>query len=98
MSKDKKDLPGRTFLIQPFDLMLHDTSEGRAALQSRFASWLSGLEGPARFACFQVPATLNDKITAVNRAARETHDEHRRALLMEDRRFYERLQESAGHQ
>src|SRR5262249_25969151 len=93
-----KALPCRTFLVQPFDLMLHDTPQGLAALQSRFAGWLSGLEGPARFACFQVPATLHDKIAQVNRAARETDDEQRRALLMEYRRFYESLQDSAAYQ
>ena len=75
---NKKQLPGRIFLLQPFDLMLHDTPQGLAALHDRFAGWVSGLEGPARFACFQVPATLNDKITSINRVALETDHDHRR--------------------
>ncbi len=96
--KDKKAQIGRTFLIQPFDLMLHDTPQGLSALQGRFAGWVSGLDGPARFACFQVPATLNEKITQINRTARDTEDEQRRRLLMEYRRFYEGLQDNAEYQ
>jgi hypothetical protein len=94
----ERDLPARTFLIEPFDIILHATTEGLQALQTRFSGWLSGLTGPARFVCFQIPATLNEKIAAVNRAARETDSPQRKALLMEYRRHYETLQEYAEYQ
>ncbi len=81
-----KNTPARTFLIKPFDIMLHATEEGVQALQARFATWLRTLSGPARFFCWQAPASLDAKIARVSRAARETHDERRAALLMEYRR------------
>ena len=81
----------RTFLIEPFDLMLHATEEGVTALQGRFATWLRTLSGPARFVCWQMPATLDDKIAALEQSARETDDDQRRDLLVEYRRHYERL-------
>jgi hypothetical protein len=93
-----RDVPARTFLVEPFDMMLHATEEGVAALQTRFASWLRALPGPARFVCWQMPATLDDKIAAVSRAARVTDDPGRAQLLMEYRRHYELLQESAAYQ
>jgi hypothetical protein len=93
-----RDVPARTFLIEPFDMMLHATEEGVQALQTRFASWLRALPGPARFVCWQMPATLDDKIAAVSRAARVTDDPGRAQLLMEYRRHYELLQESAAYQ
>ncbi len=87
-----KDIPVRTFLIEPFDIMLHATEEGVQTLQARFATWLRTLPGPARFFCWQTPASLDEKIAQVSRAARETDDPRRAALLMEYRRHYELLQ------
>jgi hypothetical protein len=78
-----KDIPVRTFLIEPFDIMLHATEEGVQALQARFATWLRTLPGPARFFCWQTPASLDEQIVRVSRAACETADERRAALLME---------------
>jgi len=93
-----KNAPARTFLIDPFDLMLHATEDGLKALQSRFAHWLRALRGPARFACWQLPATLDEKIAHVSRTARETDDPQRANLLMGYRRHYEHLQDSAAYQ
>jgi hypothetical protein len=93
-----RDIPARTFLIEPFDMLLHATEEGVQALQTRFANWLRALPGPARFVCWQMPATLDDKIAAVSRTARETNEPGRARLLMEYRRHYELLQESAAYQ
>src|SRR5512142_2602179 len=93
-----KDLPAHTFLIEPFDIMLHATNDGLQALQNGFAGWLSGLTAPARFVCFQVPATLDEKLAEINRTARETDSPQRKALLMEYRRHFELLQEAAEYQ
>ena len=38
----------RTFLIEPFDIMLHATEEGVQSLQARFSTWLRTLREPAR--------------------------------------------------
>jgi hypothetical protein len=88
----------RTFLIEPFDIMLHATDEGVSALQGRFATWLRTLVGSARFVCWQMPATLDDKIAALEGAMQETTDEGRRALLVEYRRHYERMNDHAEYQ
>ena len=79
----------RTFLIEPFDIMLHATEEGVQSLQARFSTWLRTLREPARFVCWQMPATLNDKINSLSRKAQEVDDAQRRALLMEYRRHFE---------
>ncbi len=42
----------RTFLIEPFDIMLHAIEEGFGTLQSRFSTWLRTLTEPARFVCW----------------------------------------------
>lgn len=87
-----------TFLIEPFDIMLHATEEGVAALQSRFSTWLRTLRDPARFLCWQMPATLDTKIDALDQAAAETTDVRRRSLLVEYRRYYERMNANAEYQ
>ena len=87
-----------TFLIEPFDIMLHATEEGVAALQSRFSTWLRTLADPARFLCWQMPATLDAKIEMLDQAAVETSDERRRTLLVEYRRHYERMNANAEYQ
>jgi hypothetical protein len=48
--------------------------------------------------CWQTPASLDEKIAQVSRAARETGDERRASLLMEYRRHYELLQSEADYQ
>ncbi|MFQ3660410.1 MAG: hypothetical protein SNJ54_15785, partial [Anaerolineae bacterium] len=88
----------RTFLIEPFDIMLYATEEGVGSLQARFATWLRTLNTPARFACWQMPATLDEKINTLSRAAKETDDPQRAQLLMEYRRYYEQLDDSAEYQ
>ncbi len=93
-----KDAPARTFLVEPFDILLHATEDGLQALQTRFANWLRALHGAARFVCWQIPATLDEKIAQVSRTARETDDPQRGKLLMEYRRHYELLQDSAEYQ
>ncbi|MEO0563347.1 MAG: hypothetical protein AAF125_14660, partial [Chloroflexota bacterium] len=87
-----------TFLIEPFDIMLHATEEGVNTLQARFSTWLRTLNTPARFVCWQMPATLNEKVNDLSRAARETDDPQRSRLLMEYRRYYEGLDEGAAYQ
>ena len=87
-----------TFLIEPFDIMLHATEDGVAALQNRFSTWLRTLGDPARFLCWQMPATLDAKIDALDQAAVETTDERRRTLLVEYRRHYERMNANAEYQ
>lgn len=88
----------RTFLIEPFDIMLHATDEGVNALQARFSTWLRTLSGEARFLCWQMPATLDTKIDALNATAETIDDEQRRDLLVEYRRDYERMNLSAEYQ
>lgn len=88
----------RTFLVEPFDIMLHATDEGVQALQARFSTWLRTLREPARFVCWQIPATLDDKISSLSHKAQVTEDRQRRALLMEYRRHFESLNESAEYQ
>ena len=85
----------RTFLIEPFDIMLHATEEGVQSLQARFATWLRTLNTPARFVCWQMPATLDTRINDLSRQAKETGDAQRAQLLMEYRRYYEQLDDSA---
>ncbi|MEO8393995.1 MAG: hypothetical protein ABI700_13480, partial [Chloroflexota bacterium] len=87
-----------TYLIEPFDVMLHATEEGVAALQNRFSTWLRTLNEPARFLCWQMPATLNAKIETLDQAAEATTDDRRRALLVEYRRYYERMNANADYQ
>ncbi len=88
----------RTFLIEPFDIMLHATEEGVSALQARFSTWLRTLSGEARFLCWQMPATLDAKIAALDQAEIHTDDEQRRDLLIEYRREYERMNAGAEYQ
>ena len=72
----------RTFLIEPFDIMLHATEDGVSALQARFSTWLRTLSGEARFLCWQMPATLDAKIAALDKAELVTDDDQRRDLLI----------------
>jgi len=88
----------QTFLIEPFDIMLHATEEGVQTLQGRFATWLRTLNEPARFVCWQMPATLGGKINTLSRAAQNTDDPQRAQLLMEYRRYYEQLEDQAEYQ
>ncbi len=89
----------RTFLIEPFDIMLHATEDGVNALQARFSTWLRTLGDEARFLCWQMPATLDAKIEALNDVASAVVDDgRRRDLLVEYRRDYERMNRSAEYQ
>lgn len=88
----------RTFLIEPFDIMLHATEEGVSSLQARLATWLRTLNSPARFVCWQMPATLDTKINALSRGAKESDDPQQAQLLMEYRRYYEQLDDHAEYQ
>ena len=88
----------RTFLIEPFDIMLHATEEGVQSLQARFSTWLRTLRQPARFVCWQMPATLDEKISALSRSAQTVDDPQRRALLTEYRRHFEQINTSAEYQ
>ncbi len=90
--------PVHTFRLEPFDITLHATEEGVASLQSRFANWARTLSGPARFVCWQMPATLDDKIAAVGQTLSTTDEVQRAQLLMEYRRHYESLQADAAYQ
>ncbi len=87
-----------TFLIEPFDILLHATEEGVNALQARFSTWLRTLAEPARFLCWQMPATLEGKIAALDRAAETADGARRQALLVEYRRHFERLNAHAEYQ
>jgi hypothetical protein len=88
----------RTFLIEPFDIMLHATEEGVNALQARFSTWLRTLSGEARFLCWQMPATLDGKIASLSQAAERSGAGQRRELLVEYRRDYERMNASGAYQ
>ncbi len=88
----------RTFLIEPFDIMLHATEDGVNALQARFSTWLRTLSGEARFICWQMPATLEEKILALDAATDETTDDQRHTLLAEYRRHYERMNAGSEYQ
>jgi hypothetical protein len=88
----------QTFLIEPFDIMLHATEDGVQSLQARFATWLRTLATSARFVCWQMPATLDEKINRLSRLAQETDDTRRRGLLVEYRRHYESLNDNAEYQ
>ncbi|MBN8590746.1 MAG: hypothetical protein J0M33_03265 [Anaerolineae bacterium] len=88
----------RTFLIEPFDIMLHATEEGVQSLQTRFSTWLRTLREPARFVCWQMPTTLDDKVSALSRKTSEVNDPQRRGLLMEYRRHFEQLDNAAEYQ
>lgn len=90
-----------TLLLEPFDIGMHSTDAGVSTLQTRFTNWLRGLNCPARFVTWLMPATLDDKIAALNRTAQgipEQADAIRRDLLQEYRRHYERLQDAADYQ
>ncbi|MBZ0315249.1 MAG: hypothetical protein K8L91_02440 [Anaerolineae bacterium] len=92
------ELPARTILIEPFDLMMHATEAGVTALQGRFSAFLRTLDGPARFLCWQMPADLNHKISAVSQTARAVEDRARAEMCMAYRRHYEQLQVEAEFQ
>lgn len=102
-SRKRDELVCHTALVQPFDLHLHVTQDGEGllALQNRFAMWLRGLAGPARFLTWQMPADLRPRITATAEkalAARDRGDHTRYKLLVEARRYYEQLQNEAHYQ
>ena len=90
--------PVHTFRLEPFDITLHATEEGVATLQSRFTTWARTLAGSARFVCWQIPATLDDKIGAVGATLQATAEPGRAQLLMEYRRHYEAMQSGAQYQ
>lgn len=101
--KGKDELICHTTLLEPFDLGLHITQngEGLLALQNRFAMWLRGLSGPARFITWQMPADLRPRITETRHKAEQaaqTQQLERFKLLMEARRYYEELQQEAHYQ
>ncbi len=87
-----------TLLLEPFDLTLYGTPENQQGLQNRFALWLRGLAGPARFVTWQLPADLSPRIQSVGQAVATTSDARRAGLLMEYRRHYEMLQAEADYQ
>lgn len=90
--------PASTFLIEPFDIVLHATEDEVQSLQARFSTWLRTLSDPARFVCWQMPATLDEKIGRLSDLAHEVDDAQRRLLLMEYRRYFEHLNASADYQ
>lgn len=90
--------PAHSFLIEPFDIGMHSTEIGVMGLHTRLTQWLRTLTTPARFGCWLLPATLNDKIDRLSALAHHTADPTRTALLMEYRRQFETLQASANYQ
>ncbi len=90
----------RTLLMEPFDIGMHATDAGVEALQTRFTNWLRGLNTPARFVTWLMPATLDEKISRLSQTARDLNsaDRVRADLLMEYRRHYEGLQNTADYQ
>jgi hypothetical protein len=90
----------RTFLMEPFDIGMHSTEMGVSALQNRFTNWLRGVDCPARFVTWLMPATLDDKIGRLSRSAQQAagQDAMRAELLMEYRRHFEVLQGTANYQ
>ncbi len=98
--REERELPARTFCIEPFDLLLYLTNDGVLSLQSRIMAWLRGLSGPARFLSYQFPATLDDKIARVTAEMGAQYEAYspRADLLMGYRRFYEGLNQHAHYQ
>jgi hypothetical protein len=86
------------FLIDPFDIMLHATEDGVTALQAQFATWLRTLDAPARFVCWQMPATLDAKVNRLSRLAQTTDDHNQADLLVAYRRYFEQLNSSGVYQ
>jgi len=98
--RQARDLPARSFLLEPFDIGMHTTPQGLVSLQTRFTQWLRALTGPARFGCWVRPATLHDKVGQLSQVARDLSSVSplRAELAMEYRRFYERLDADAEYQ
>src|SRR5512141_2271608 len=80
-----------SFLIDPFDIMLHAEEESLYALQARFSAWLQAQNDPVRLVTWHVPTSLHDLIDWTIQLASEIDEPWRRARLMEYRRFYETL-------
>src|SRR5262245_18338363 len=97
LPENRNEFTATTFLMEPFDINIQGgTPEGTFAMQARFANWLRGLSGPARFLCWQMPADLGEKI-GVGYQALKTADAQPQQLLMEYRRSYESWQSAARY-
>jgi hypothetical protein len=94
----RQRLQSSSYLIEPFDLFMHNDEQALQALQSRFAAFLRALDGPARFATWHVPATLRPLIDWTLREAALTGNPWRTSILMEYRQWYEELERAGDFQ
>ena len=81
-----------SFLIDPFDLLLHGEEGALFALQGRFAAFLRALDGPARFAAWHMLASLRPLIDWTVAEAARTTNPWRTGILMEYRQWYEEME------
>ncbi len=95
---EKKTLRPYSFLIEPFDIMLHAEDEALYTLQNKFSSWLQAQQEPVRIATWHVPTSLQELIDWTVETASEVDHPFRRARLMEYRRFYEGLDAAGSYQ
>jgi hypothetical protein len=96
-NQQKKQKP-YSFLIDPFDIMLHAEEEALYSLQAKFTAWLQAQQEPVRLVTWHVPTSLGDLIDWTIQLASEIEEPWRRARLMEYRRFYESLDQRASYQ
>lgn len=87
-----------SFLIDPFDILLHSEEEALYTLQAKFSAWLQGQSEAVRLVTWHVPTSLQELIDWTIQLASESEDPWRRARLMEYRRFYESLDQASSYQ
>ena len=89
----------RTFLIEPFDIMLHATEDGVQYAASAFLDLAANLVWrSALFVLADARHARRQDRRARRRRQTETDDDQRRGLLIEYRREYERMNTSAEYQ
>lgn|SRR5574341_4223 len=93
-----KKLRTFSYLVDPFDIMLHAEEEALYSLQAKFSAWLQAQSDPIRLVTWHVPTSLQALIEWTVQTAAEIEDPWRRARLMEYRRFYETLDQSGSYQ
>jgi hypothetical protein len=82
-----RKLKALSFLIDPFDIMLHAEEQALYSLQARFGAWLQAQSDPVRLVTWHVPTSLHELIDWTVQLASDIEEPWRRARLMEYRRF-----------
>jgi len=78
-------------LVKGFDIRSHAGEHGLRGIELRMRGRLGGLGDGARFVCFQNPASLDEKIEQVKRAAWESDSAQRWGVCVEYGRDYEMM-------